>query len=120
MRRRECGSADVPRSVPVNGADQEYSDKRRAVLVDGSFPAITAHQKQRSQVVTDSERSWEQRQVESLMHEIADRLRPICARMPAEEFDQLVEGIARMQRKWQRTEAQNFLNESRCPPKELE
>jgi hypothetical protein len=54
------------------------------------------------------------------MHEIADRLRPICAQMPPGEFDQLVAGIARLQRKWQRTEAQNFLNESRRPQKELE
>jgi hypothetical protein len=31
-------------------------------------------------VLADIERSWEQRQLETLMQEIAQRLRPICAR----------------------------------------
>ena len=105
----------VPAETILDGRGHRPRD-----CLSGSFRAIPYIGSNGSQVLTDSERSWEQRQVESLMDEIADRLRPICARMPVEEFDQLVEGIARLQRKWQRTEAQNFLNESRWPPKELE
>lgn len=70
-------------------------------------------------MLTDGERSWEQRQLQALMQEIADRLRSICAQMPAEQFDQLVERIARVQRRWQQAEAQNFLGEA-ARRKELE
>jgi hypothetical protein len=54
------------------------------------------------------------------VQEIAERLRPICARMPAEEFEQLVERIARVQRNWQRAEAQNFSADRALRKKELE
>jgi hypothetical protein len=62
--------------------------------------------------ITLSERSWEERQVDALVQEIGERLRPICAQMPAGEFAELVEQVARMQRKWQGVEARNFLAES--------
>lgn len=83
-------------------------------------PCGATHKEQRSQVLTNSDRSWEQRQLDTLMHEIAERLRPICARMPAEEFDQLVERIALVQRKWQRMDARNFLGDVTRQKNELE
>jgi prophage antirepressor-like protein len=89
-------------------------------LRDGSFRAVPHIRSNGSQVLTDNERSWEQRQLDTLMQEIAERLRPICAQMPAEEFDELVERIARVQRRWQQAEARDFLSDSPRQSKELE
>jgi hypothetical protein len=52
-------------------------------------------------------RDWDERQVDILKREIADRLRSVCPGVPDDEFEQLVERIARVQRKYEqrRTEA---------------
>ena len=41
------------------------------------------------------------RAIHALKLEIAERLRPVCMAMPEEEFDQLVERIARLQHKYE-------------------
>jgi hypothetical protein len=57
----------------------------------------------------DKERSWDERKLDALTLEIAERLRPVCARMPADEFDQLIDSMARVQRRWEGREARDFL-----------
>ena len=50
-------------------------------------------------------RDWDERQIESLKEEIAQRLRTVCAGVPADEFAELVERIARIQRKYEQRRA---------------
>jgi hypothetical protein len=52
-------------------------------------------------VMTYDRRDWEERQVQVLKQEIADRLRSVCAQVPDEEFDRLVDRIARIRRKYE-------------------
>ena len=57
---------------------------------------------------------WEERQIQALKKEIADRLRPVCAQVREEEFDRLVERIARIRRKYEQVrEDELFPNNSR-------
>ena len=51
--------------------------------------------------MTYDRRDWDERQIEILKRGIADRLRSVCAGVPDEEFDQLVERIALVQRKYE-------------------
>jgi hypothetical protein len=48
------------------------------------------------------ESEWEQHELEQLRREIGDRLRPVCGNMPPEAFSELVERMARVQRKFER------------------
>jgi hypothetical protein len=52
--------------------------------------------------MTYDRRDWDERQLQVLKREIADRLRSVCERVPDEEFDALVERIARLQRKYEK------------------
>ena len=68
-------------------------------------------------VMTDDRPDWEERQIQALKKEIADRLRPVCAEVPDEEFDRLVERIARTRRKYEQATADElFPNNSRDGP----
>jgi hypothetical protein len=49
------------------------------------------------------------KQAEQLKREIAKRLRPVCARLSAEDFDQLVERVARIQRKYEQQQTYEIL-----------
>lgn len=51
--------------------------------------------------MTYDRRDWDKRQLEILKQEIADRLRPVCEHVTDEEFSQLIERIARVQRKYE-------------------
>lgn len=55
--------------------------------------------------MTYDRRDWDERQIQVLKQEIAGRLRSVCARMPDEEFDHLVERIARIRRKYEQVAA---------------
>ena len=50
-------------------------------------------------------RDWDERQLKALEKEIAERLRPVCEGVPADEFAALVERIARIQRKYEQRRA---------------
>jgi hypothetical protein len=47
-------------------------------------------------------RDWDEREIQVLRQEIAQRLRAVCERLPVQEFDQLVEQMARLQHKYER------------------
>ncbi len=47
-------------------------------------------------------RDWEERHLRALKLQIAERLRATCERLPVEEFDQLVDRIARIQHKYEK------------------
>jgi hypothetical protein len=55
--------------------------------------------------MADDRRDWEERQILAHRQEIADRLRSVCARVPDEEFEQLVDRIARIRRKYEQQTA---------------
>lgn len=55
--------------------------------------------------MANDRRDREERQVEALKQQIANRLRSVCAQVPAEEFDRLVDRIARIQRKYEQATA---------------
>ena len=52
--------------------------------------------------MTYDRRDLDERQLQALKREIADRLRSVCEHVPDEEFEQLVERIARIQRKYEK------------------
>ena len=52
---------------------------------------------------------WDERQLESLKHEIAERLRSVCELVPADDFDRLVDRIARVQRKYEQQSVRELL-----------
>ena len=52
--------------------------------------------------MTYDRRDRDERQLQVLKREIADRLRPACDHVPAAEFEQLVDRIARIQRKYEK------------------
>lgn len=64
---------------------------------------------------SDTTEPWKDRQLAGLTEEIAERLRSVCAHMAAEDFRQLVEEMARVQRKWEEREAYCFLREGPSP-----
>ena len=57
------------------------------------------------------ESEWERQDMEKLCREIGERLKPILGDLPAEEFDQLVERMARVQRKFERFRREDFFPE---------
>ena len=52
--------------------------------------------------MTYDRRDWDDRELQGLKIQIADRLRSVCERIPDAEFEQLVERIARIQRKYEK------------------
>jgi hypothetical protein len=72
--------------------------------------------------MTYDRRDWEERQIQALKQEIADRLRSVCERVPDEEFDQLVERIARIRRKYELKRSDDLFTNTqesdRHPPSE--
>ena len=52
--------------------------------------------------MTYDRRDRDERQLEALKREIADRLQPACEHVPDAEFQQLVDRIARIQRKYEK------------------
>ena len=54
------------------------------------------------------ESEWEQQELEQVRREIGERLKPICGDMPPDEFNQLVERMARVQRKFERYRRDEF------------
>lgn len=46
-------------------------------------------------------RDWEERRINALKQEIAERLRSVCEGVADEEFDRLVEQMARVQSKYE-------------------
>ena len=52
--------------------------------------------------MTYDRRDWQERQMQALKREIADRLRSVCEQVPDDEFGQLVERIARIQLKYEK------------------
>jgi hypothetical protein len=61
------------------------------------------------------ESEWEQQNLEQLRREIGERLKPVLGDLPQEEFDQLVERMARVQRKFERFRREDFFPESDDP-----
>ena len=51
--------------------------------------------------MTYDRRDWDERQLQILKQEIADRLQPVCEHVTDEDFSELVERIARIQRKYE-------------------
>lgn len=58
--------------------------------------------------MTYDRRDFEERQLGALKHEIAERLHSACERLPDKEFDQLVDRIARLQRKYEQQRSDEF------------
>ncbi|HEY2376106.1 MAG TPA: hypothetical protein VGH98_09045 [Gemmatimonadaceae bacterium] len=52
-------------------------------------------------------------QVEQLKREISHRLRPVCDFLSAQDFEQLVERVARVQRKYEQQQTYEILWASR-------
>jgi len=65
--------------------------------------------------MTYDRRDFEERQLEALKRDIADRLRPVCERVPDEDFDELVDRIARVERKYEQQRADDFFSSAREP-----
>jgi hypothetical protein len=61
------------------------------------------------------ESEWEREDMEKLRREIGERLKPVLGDLPAEEFDQLVERMARVQRKFERFRREDFFPDSDDP-----
>ena len=64
------------------------------------------------------ENEWEQQELEQVRAQIRERLKPICSGMAPEEFDELVERMARVQRKFERYRRDELFpeNERGDPP----
>jgi hypothetical protein len=60
--------------------------------------------------MTYDRRDWEERQIQALKQEIAERLRSVCQRVPPEEFEHLVDRIARTKRKYEQQRADEFFS----------
>lgn len=58
-------------------------------------------------------RDWEERQIQALKKEIAERLRSVCERVPDDEFDRLVDRIAHIKRKYEQRNAADLLSVDR-------
>jgi hypothetical protein len=54
------------------------------------------------------ESEWELQELEQVRREISERLKPICGDMAPEEFNDLVERMARVQRKFERYQRDEF------------
>ena len=65
--------------------------------------------------MTYDRRDCEERQIQALKEEIAGRLRSVCERVPDDEFDQLVERIARIRRKYEQQRFDEFSPNAREP-----
>jgi hypothetical protein len=65
--------------------------------------------------MTYDRRDCDERQLQILRQEIADRLRSVCERVPDEEFEQLVERIARVKRKYEQ-QTSDTLFPTACEP----
>lgn len=50
--------------------------------------------------MTYDRRDWEERQLHALKKEIADRLRSVCAGVSDEEFERLIDRMAKIRRKY--------------------
>ena len=66
--------------------------------------------------MTYDRRDWEERQIQTLKKEIAKRLRSVCERVPDDEFDQLVDRIAHIKRKYEQ-QFTEFLAADRALPR---
>jgi hypothetical protein len=64
-------------------------------------------------VMAYDRRDWEDRQIRVLKQEIAERLRSACGRLPEEEFDQLVDRIARVQHKYEQQRSDELFPSAR-------
>lgn len=51
--------------------------------------------------MTYDRRDWDERRLQDLRQEIALRLQAVCEKLPAQEFDLLVERMALLQRKYE-------------------
>jgi len=51
--------------------------------------------------MTYDRRDWDERQLQILKQEIADRLRSVCEHVTDEDFSQLIERMASIQRKYE-------------------
>jgi hypothetical protein len=60
--------------------------------------------------MTYDRRDWEERQIQALKKDIAERLRSVCERVPDEEFDQLVDRIARTRRKYEQRRSEELFS----------
>ena len=63
--------------------------------------------------MTYDRRDWEERQLNALKQEIADRLRSVCERVSDEEFHRLVERIALIQRKYEQRRSDDLFSNTR-------
>ena len=61
-------------------------------------------------VMTYDRRDWEEQQLHALKQQIADRLRSVCNAVPADEFDRLVDRMARIRRKYEQATADELLS----------
>lgn len=66
-------------------------------------------------VMTHDRPDWEERRIQVLKQEIAERLRLVCERVPNDEFDILVERMARVQHKYQQQRSEEFFSTTRDP-----
>jgi hypothetical protein len=65
--------------------------------------------------MTYDRRDWEERRIQVLKREIAERLRSVCERVTDEEFDLLVERMAWVQHKYQQQRYDEFSSSTRDP-----
>lgn len=66
-------------------------------------------------VMTYDRRDWEERRIQVLKQEIAERLRLVCECVAEEEFERLVERIAWVQRKYEQQRPDSFFPTA-CDP----
>jgi hypothetical protein len=55
----------------------------------------------------------DEKRLTELREEIASRLRPSCSHLPVPEFEELVERMARLQRKYEQQLGEDFLGHHR-------
>ena len=56
-----------------------------------------------------NERDFEERRLDALRRDISARLQRVCQHIPRPEFHELVDRIARLQRKFERRSSSDFL-----------
>lgn len=65
-------------------------------------------------------RGFEEHRLDALRRDIAERLRVVCESMPPSEFVELVDRIARLQRKFERRASSDLFGLSGPPKKDIE
>jgi hypothetical protein len=65
--------------------------------------------------LSTDEHEPDERRLDTLRREIAERLRPICERLEADDFAQLVDQIARTQRKYEQRAMYEFRTAGSLP-----